>query len=200
MNNFYGQGLMYRLLNKSLAGLLCVSLLTPVQAIADSPANSAESQQPIVRDVELAEGGIARGIVVTSEGQFAAGVEVALHSNGEVFQATADEHGQFAIGGLNGGDCIIQVGQIPYGARMWAHGTAPPQALQQFVVVEDEGPVVRGGSPTLPHLTWPKGTGHLFSLHGLSQKQLIALGIGAAAIGATIAIILAIEDDGDASN
>ncbi len=191
---------MNRLLNNLLAGLLCGALIVPAPVLAENSADYAEEQQPIVRDVELAEGGIARGIVVTSEGQRAVGTEVSLHSNGEVFQAITDETGQFSVAGLSGGDCIVQVGQIPFGARMWAHGTAPPQALQQFVVVDDQGLVVRGGSPRFPRLHWPKGTGQLFSFHGLSQKQLIALGVGAAAIGATIAIILAIEDDGDVSN
>jgi len=193
---------MSRNIDKILTGIVCFALAFPHQVFADASADSAETQQPVIRDVELAEGGVARGYVVTSAGQPGAGAKVTLHSNGEVYQATADDKGRFAVPGIQGGSCIVQVGQTAYGARLWATGTAPPQALNAFVVVEEEGPVVRSGSEggKFPKLSWPKGTGHLNPLTGLSKKQLIALGIGAGVAGATVAIILAIQDDGDASN
>ncbi len=193
---------MSRNINQILTGIVCLTLVAPHQAFADSSADSAETQQPVIRDVELAEGGVARGYVVTSAGQPGAGLKVALHSNGEDYQVTADEKGQFAVPGLQGGSCVVQVGQTAYAARMWATGTAPPQALNAFVIVEEDGPVVRSASEggRFPRLSWPTGTGFLNPLTGLSKKQLIALGIGAGVAGATVAIILAIEDDGDASN
>ncbi|MCA9111143.1 MAG: carboxypeptidase regulatory-like domain-containing protein [Planctomycetaceae bacterium] len=193
---------MNRFSQRLLSGMLCFALVAPHPAIAESSADSADTQQPIIRDVELAEGGVARGLVVTSAGQPASGVKVALHVDDEVYAATADENGQFAVEGLRGGSCVVQVGETVYGARFWANGTAPPQALHTFVVVNQDGPVVRGGSggSKFPTFKWPKGFGHLNPLSGLTHKQLLALGIGAGVAGATIAIILAIQDDGDASN
>lgn len=141
---------------------------------------------------------------MTSAGHFADGVKVTFLINDDAYETRTNESGRFEVAGLSGGTYVVTVGEkpheTPYGARFWAHGTAPPNALNAFVVVDDPDPIVRGqfGRSLLPGL--PQGMGFLNPLAGLSKKQLIALGIGAAVAGATIAIIFAIEDDGDVSN
>ena len=195
-----GTDFMSRLNQRILAGMLSLVMVAPHRVMAEGSAESAETQTPVIRDVELAEGGVANGVVVTSAGQLGEGVTVTLYTDDQAYEAITDEQGRFQFAGLNGGTYVVKVGDTPFGARMWAHGTAPPNALTSFAIVDSTDPAVRA--------QFMQKFGGLFSgrfnflnpLAGLSKKQLIALGIGAGVLAATIAIIFAIEDDGDASN
>ncbi|MCA9077645.1 MAG: carboxypeptidase regulatory-like domain-containing protein [Planctomycetaceae bacterium] len=200
MDVYYGQGPMTRLNRKLLAAILSIALITPHRVMADAPADSAEESTPVVRDVELAEGGVANGVVVNSAGQLGEGVIVTLYTEDQAFEATSDTQGRVQFAGLNGGTYVVKTGETLYGVRMWANGTAPPNALTSFAIVDHQDPVVRANFMSNFRARFPKGMDFLHPFHSLSKKQLIALAIAAGVAAATIAIIFAIEDDGDASN
>jgi hypothetical protein len=202
--------------NQRLAIVLVVATAMPCRGYAAGTAGSAASPQPVIRDVELGYGGVAKGLVVDQHGIAASNVEIELHTSGRVVHATSDETGKFSVSGLDGGPCIVKVGDVPYGCRLWTTGTAPPKSLQSFAVVHKTGAAVRaqsdpfqangaacdaGDVACVPDACDAVGAAkenrHLCSLSGMSAKQ-VALLLGVAA-AATVAIILAVDDEGDAS-
>lgn len=104
---------------------------------------------------------------------------------------------------LNGGACLIKAGETTYGCRLWKNGTAPPGSLQAFIVVDQSAVVVRGqedcvGDACDDYVEGEPGRlGFLNPLSSLTPQQMVGLGLLTA--GATVAIVLAAQDDGDAS-
>jgi hypothetical protein len=205
-------------INQRLAIVLVVATAMPGRGFAAGPAGSGGNPQPVIRDVELGYGGVAKGLVVDAHGVAASNVEIELHTSGRVVHATSDEMGKFSVSGLEGGPCIVKVGEVPYGCRLWTTGTAPPKSLQSFAVVHKASASVRAQSDPFKANANACDTGgnaaacvpdacdavgaakesrHLCCLSGMTAKQ-VALLLGVAA-AATVAIVLAVEDEGDAS-
>lgn len=195
-------GTMRQITNQSFVLLLTFSLLTS-QTLAANPGSLETAQAPVIRNVELGEGGVARGVVVNTEGRACPHAKVEVHANRTVFQTTTDEAGRFQISGLTGGSCVVKAGDEPYGCRLWANQTAPPKSLHTFVVVDPSQPVVRGqdciGENCDDYYAGDSGgVGYLNSLGGMTGAQMVGFGLLAA--GVTVAIVLAAQDDGNASN
>lgn len=176
--------------------------LVPGRTFAGDDDTAASPETPVVRDVELGVGGVVSGLVLDAEGQPVAEAVVELHKDNTVLLVTTDKAGQLSVEGLTGGACVVKTGETNYACRFWAHGSAPPNALTGFAIVHHDEDVVRGQSRrslfSLPKVSLPKGHGFLHPFAGFTKAQLIALGLLTA--GATVAIVLAVQDDGDSSN
>jgi len=163
---------------QATALLLAVLFVLPANVIA-GPGRQVHAR-PKLRNVELSRKGEVNGRVLDVHGRPVAGtnVEIATKSGKQV--AMTDDNGEFKLAELKGGVCVVHVGDANYGARLWKQGTAPPQSLKHFSVVNDPNFVVRAQD------------GGLF---GLSPAELLSLGI---LTGSATAIIIAVTDD-DAS-
>ena len=123
------------------AGLAAVGLCIPQVALAATPTNH---RTPLVSDVQLREGGVLLGPLVTPQNIGVAEAQVAL-SSGEQQLAVGktDQHGYFAFAGLRNG--LYQVTAADgYGTyRVWTATTAPPAAQPGVLIVGSQG-TVRG--------------------------------------------------------
>ena len=175
-----------KLFRGGIAALVCGSMLTTQLAQAASPSvtsttRSTEAPRTAIRDIALGNAGELRGQVLDIQGQARPKLPVRIARQGEeVARTETDQHGRFAVQGLNGG--LYEV-QTPIGTnvyRAWTPGTAPPSAVTEAMVVPDEN-LIRGQMRGGQALSW------------LANPWVLA-GIVAAAI----AIPLALDDD-DAS-
>lgn len=128
--------------SRTLAVLAVVGMLMPV-----APARAKESalaQSPVVRDVELGKGGLLVGRLLDTNGQPLTAAEVTIAS-GEKSLATTrtDSQGVFAVSSLRGGVHAISTADNVQVCRLWAPGTAPPQAPKSIELVNDSS-VTRG--------------------------------------------------------
>jgi hypothetical protein len=73
------------------------------------------------------------------------GTAVLVQVNGQTAAATTtDAHGVFAVNGLRGGVHQVVVGDSMQNCRLWATGTAPPQAVPHLRFIPGQGDIVRG--------------------------------------------------------
>lgn len=157
--------------------LMAVLFVLPAHVLA-GPAPRANAR-PKLRNVELAEGGAVQGRVLDIHGRPVADTTIQIATKAGKRAAKTNDKGQFTLAGFKGGVCAIQVGQARYGARLWTQGTAPPQSLTQFSVVNDPNYVVRGQD----------GDG---LIGGMTQEQWLALLLIA---GGITWIAIAADDD-----
>ncbi len=163
---------------KQIALLLAVLFVVPANAFAGTAA-SADTEKPVLRNVELGRDGSVSGRVLDIHGQPVAGTSVEMITRSGKTTAVTDDEGVFRFTGLKGGTAVVRVNEAAYGARLWTQGTAPPKSLKTFSVVNDPNYVVRGQN----------GDGMLF---GLTPAQLLGLGLVA---GGIVAIAIAADDD-----
>jgi hypothetical protein len=162
---------------QTTALLMAVLFVLPANVIA-GPATQAHAR-PKLRNVELAQGGEVQGRVLDIHGRPVADTTVQVMTKAGKRAAKTNKNGQFKLAGFKGGVCAIQVGEARYGARLWTQGTAPPQSLQQFSVVNDPNYVVRGqDSDGL--------------IGGMTSAQWLGLTL---IIGGIVAIAVAADDD-----
>lgn len=89
-----------------------------------------------------------------------------------------DTRGRFVLSAPRGGQYIVRIGHHRQACRLWARGTAPPQAVDQLLIVASDE-VIRGQRPI----------GELF------RSDLFILGgIAAVAIAIPIAVYSSRED------
>ena len=82
-------------------GLAAVGLCIPQLALAAAPSNN---QASVIADVQLREGGVLFGRVVTPENVAVAGTDVSLSSdNRELAVGKTDQNGRFTFAGLHNG-------------------------------------------------------------------------------------------------
>jgi hypothetical protein len=114
-------------------------VVAPTAAIAAVPSKVS------IHDVALRPGGLLVGQLVDKAMQPMRNVPVAIHANGQAAAATTtDANGVFAVAGLRGGVHQIVAGESIETCRLWAAGTAPPQAASNLRLVPGQGRVVRG--------------------------------------------------------
>lgn len=137
-----------------MACLAASGLVWPPHAVcAASPPVARDAQRPAaeVRDVMLGAGGTLRLRIVSRAGQPAAGVTLQLldPSALELRQPiTTGPDGAAHWQGLQGGVALLRLGHQLQTIRLWTAAAAPPAALQELLVVQEE-PVVRGQQPFL---------------------------------------------------
>jgi hypothetical protein len=128
--------------SRCLAALASVGLCLPI-----APANAqtvAPAQVPLIRDVELANGGLLVGRLLDANGRPQRGADVSILTGGKTLAATrTDADGVFAVSHLRGGVHEISTADNVQLLRLWANGTAPPRSPQSIDVVSGSD-VVRG--------------------------------------------------------
>jgi len=155
-------------------------------AVLISPTMLVAAPMATPTDVALGEGGILVGQVVDNQGVPSALTTVTLADHQqEIARARTDQEGKFSVTGLRGG--VYQIsshGQVSV-YRLWATNTAPPVA-QHGVTLVVGNDVVRGQYGTT---AGPFGS----MAQWVADHPLIT----ASAIGAAIAIPIALNDDDD---
>ena len=144
---------------------------------------SGQRAAPVVKDVALGPDGLLRGqIMHAAVGNGENPVEIILYQNQQpIAQVACDAKGRFCSGPIPTGTYAIVVsshlGTEPSMiVRIWAHGTAPPSAVESIVLSRDAHPIYRG------QLDWPSLRSTLFRNRWAT----------AVAIGAAIAIPIAV--------
>ena len=80
-----------------------------------------------VTDVELGRGGTLTGRLVGVDGTALAGEELLIRdAQGRETTVTTDQHGDFALGELQGGVIQLAAFGVAFHYRVWMPGTAPP--------------------------------------------------------------------------
>lgn len=98
-----------------------------------------------IRDIALQQGGILRGEVLSAEGQGAFGQTISLASKGEsVATAVVGTDGKFTISGLRPGVYSVAIGETQSVLRLWSEPAAPPAAVSELLLVQQESQVIRG--------------------------------------------------------
>jgi S1-C subfamily serine protease len=160
-----------------LAAVSCLGMLFLSTATAETPLASPG-------DVALGNGGVLVGQVVDAQGKAAAMATVILADHQqEIARVRTDQEGKFSALGLRGGVYRISSQGQETIYRLWAPNTAPPIA-QQGVTLVVGNDVVRGQSGI--------SLGPFASMAQLVADHPL---ITASAIGAVIAIPIALDDD-----
>ena len=163
--------------NFVVAALSCLGMLLSPTATIAAPLAAPS-------DVALGEGGVLVGQVVDAQGAVAALATVTLADHQqEIARVRADEDGKFSVPGLKGGVYRISSRGQDSMYRLWAPNTAPPVARQGVTLIVGND-VVRGQHGTTPG---PFGS----VAQWVADHPLIT----ASAIGAAIAIPIALDDD-----
>ncbi len=165
----------------SVAALSCLGMLLSPTAMVAAPLAAPSPTAP--SDVALGDGGILVGQVVDAQGVAVAMARVTLADHKqEIAQVRADQEGKFSVPGLRGGIYRISSrGQYAM-YRLWAPHTAPPVAQQGVVLVV--GDVIRG--------QYGNSSGPFASMAQWAADHPL---LTAVAIGAAIAIPIALDDD-----
>jgi hypothetical protein len=162
-----------------------------------APGANAENVAVRTVDIALGKGGILSGQVVNTEGRPLAGETVLLKSNGkEIARCQSGKDGNFQVASLKGGSVEVAAVGVAGNCRLWAPGTAPPAAQTGLLVVA-AGDSVRG-----QHACDSVGCGSTVGCGGVRGHGGGLLGlmidhplVTAGAVGAAIAIPLAVSND-----
>jgi len=178
----------------------CVALTVSPSAMAAPPVVIAKRVMQAPRDVALHEGGVLVGQMLDAQGVAVAGAPIAVQTAGkEIARFRTDLHGQFRVAGLRGG--VHQVNTVDQQAvyRLWAPNSAPPAAQQGLMLVSSTD-VKRGqcdcgtpacGAPVCGSSVGGGAGGGSGIGNWIANHPLITAG----AIGAAIAVPLALDDD-----
>lgn len=160
-----------------LAALSCLGMLFSSIATAATPLATPS-------DVALGNGGVLIGQVVDAQGNVSAMATVILSDyRQEIARVRTDQEGKFSVSGLRGGVYRISSQDKEALYRLWAPNTAPPVA-QQGVTLVVGNQVVCGQNGN--------SSGSIGSMaQWIAEHPLIA----ASAVGAAIAIPIALDDD-----
>lgn len=104
----------------------------------------ATDDQSSIRDIALRSGGLLTGQVLDAKLRPSAGAQVTIRGTDATVATTqSDTNGTFAVTGLRGGihQIVTPTGNVL--CRFWAPGTAPPCAVDQIAMIDDQT-VVRG--------------------------------------------------------
>jgi hypothetical protein len=158
-------------------------------ATADPRAGSA------IHDVALAPGGLLVGQLMDETMQPMRGASVVIKIDGKTAVATStDANGVFAATGLRGGMHEITTGESTKHCRLWAPGTAPPQAVANLRYIPGQGDLVRGqwGQP-------PAYNSFAGQAKALATNPWVIAGVVATAIAVPVALHNMDDDDDNGS-
>ncbi len=129
-------------------GCACLLLQPPTVVLAGGPVVSPGQPNSVlvIEDVALGDQQSFEGVVVDENGQPRVATEVVVTQLGrEVARTTTDELGGFSFRGLRSGLHLAKAGQGAGLYRIWATGTAPPNARSKATLVDSV--TVRGQRP-----------------------------------------------------
>jgi len=189
-----------------VVAFLCLSITLPGLAKAAPSVVPAQKIGQTTRDITLQEGGtlheggVLVGQLLDAQGVGVAEAPVTVKTAGnQIVSTTTGKDGKFRVAGLQGGVHQVALGGKQESYRLWAPGTAPPSARRGLMQVTNTD-VVRGqcdcGTPVCGSAC--EGGAYGGSRGGgvgrwIANHPLITAG----AIGAAIAIPLALDDDDD---
>ena len=154
-------------------------------------ANTASQPRVLIHDVALQPGGLLVGQIVDETMKPMRGMPVAIQADGQTTAATAtDAQGVFAVAGLRGGVHQVVTGDSTEVCRLWAPGTAPPQAAPHLRFVPGQGDVVRGQWGPPPSYN---------SMSAWATNPWVIGGIVATAIAVPVVLNNLDDDDDDES-
>jgi hypothetical protein len=111
-------------------------------------AAAAKPASPIA-DLQLQEGGVLVGQLVTPQNSAITGAEVGLRNGPQrLFATKTNEGGYFAFGGLRNGVYQVETPKGPLSYRVWTKQTAPPAAQPGALIVVGDKAVL--GQQTVP--------------------------------------------------
>jgi hypothetical protein len=123
--------------------ILSVAILSVLALPNISMAQGPPQPTPTI-DVELGPQGDWTGTVVDAQGIAVDRLSVQLsNARGPVAQTGTDGQGRFAFSRLPTGVHLLQGSGKPRLYRFWKHGTAPPKAVHNSLIIA-QGTVVRG--------------------------------------------------------
>ncbi len=135
-------------------------------------------RRPVVIDATLDADSGLHGQLVDANGAALRERDIVLLARGRVVaRSGTDERGEFVMGNVAGGVYVLTDGVGALGIRVWNPKTAPPQARKRVLLVS-EGIAARGQRP---------GGLERGFLSDASAAQYLAIGLGAAGIGALVA-------------
>ena len=171
------------------AALSCLGMLLSPMAMAAAPLAAPSPTAP--SDVALGDGGILVGQVVDTQGVAVAMARLTLADHKqEIAQVRADQEGKFSVPGLRGGVYRISSRGQDAMYRLWAPHTAPPVA-QQGVILVVGGDVIRGQCGDVICGQYGNSSEPFASMvQWVTDHPLLT----AAALGAAIAIPIALDD------
>jgi hypothetical protein len=179
------------------AAAICIPITSLAAESSHQPlaaaVGSADADRQI-DDISLSDNGLLIGRVLNSERQPQIGVDVAIYSANQPVAATrTDANGAFAVAGLRGGVHQIVASTNVRTCRLWAAGTAPPNAANAAHITSDSA-IARGqwGPPPLTNQFVRKAK-------VLATNPFIIGGAVAAAVAIPVAIHNADQDDGPSS-
>ncbi|GIW93684.1 MAG: hypothetical protein KatS3mg110_1725 [Pirellulaceae bacterium] len=106
-------------------------------------------------DIHLGPQGELRGVYVDETGRGQAGVPIEIrHQLRPVARCVTGVDGEFCVTGLRGGLYQVVGPNAATAARLWAAGTAPPQAAERLTVAAQTD-LVRGQRPFAEIITNP---------------------------------------------
>ena len=154
------------------ASVAVVGLCLPEPLLAAAPPGN---QLPIIADVQMRQGGLLLGQVVTPENAPLAGTEVVLLSGGKKLSTgKTDAKGYFAFSGLRRGVYQLTAAQGSGAYRVWTPGTAPPSAQRGALIV--------AGTDTV------RGQNGARLFRNVMANPLVLAGVVATAIAVPIAV------------
>ena len=174
-----------------------VTMAFSLSVLPVMPSGSVEAavkaEAVALQNVELNAQGAVEGYLVDESGKPLVGTNVRVQTKSGESQTVTDAKGRFVVQSVSGGNCAITIGDQTYGCRLWTNRTAPPKSLDSFVIVQSEGPVVRGQDYCGEGCSDGGRRGFLGG--PLSGGQVLGLGLLAGAV-----VAIAIAADNDASN
>jgi len=157
-------------------------------AFADQPIDGKVAKKaaaPAILDVTLHDGGVLLGAFVDSKGTAVKGSKVSIRQGGEeILNADTDTNGRFMMRDVRGGVYEIATVRGNGMFRLWAPGTAPPNARHMALLVANDG-VVRGQSCCDDPNCGGCGGVTLFDPYS-PAFQVLSLGLGAGGLATGI--------------
>ena len=125
-------------LNGALAALACLGMIAQ-PALAAGPAVAAA---PTVANVKLTDAGVLKGRVADGNGRPMAEQTVNLVKAGHaVAQVKTNAEGAFAMAKIVPGSYVLSVGQKAADVRVWDAVAAPPQSMNEALLLAGDAPV-----------------------------------------------------------
>lgn len=156
---------MRQFLYQGVAWLAVGAMCVPISAVAANEATpnierAAKRSGSAISDVALAPGGMLVGQLLDEAMQPVRGAAVEVQADGQTTASTVtDANGVFAVSGLRGGVHQVVAQNTVENCRLWAPGTAPPNAQPILRYVPGQESVVRGQwtAPSLLTNPWVIG-------------------------------------------
>jgi hypothetical protein len=171
----------------AVVGLCVPTLPAAAQSPAAAPVANQNAAKPLVRDVELGNGGLLVGRLLDANGRPLTDTEVTILSGeSKLAETKSDADGVFAVSSLRGGVHQVVTPDTAQVCRLWTNGTAPPQSPTSIEVVASED-VVRGQYGP------PPGNRMIKKAKVWATNPFVIGGVVAAAVAIPVALA---DDDG----